>query len=109
MQGIDKHQDEVQDKWDEITDGMSAWEQSAILVAICAEAIFVAAVTVWICKMYCSILKQKNGPSGLVVVEGSYSGLRDRVLDLEANLLMNGHQNTPSIEQDLSADIETAD
>ena len=87
MQAIDEHQDEAEDKWDEISGGMSAWEQSAIWVAICAEAIFVAAVTVCICKMYCSILKHKNGPSGLVAVEGSYNGLRDRVLDLEANSL----------------------
>ena len=100
---------EAVDKWDEISGGMSAWEQRAIWAAIWAEAIFVAAVTVCICKMYCSILKQKNGPNGLVAVEGSYSGLRDRVLDLEANLLMNGRQNTPSIEQESSADIEAAD
>ena len=110
MQAMEEHTRAAEDRWEEASGGWSAWQQLAVWAAIGAEAIFMTGVTVCICRMYCSVLKKKSGQSS--AAEESVTSLRDRILDLETNILLNTRNNITSPTKAIARvipDIEAAD
>ena len=105
LQTIDAHKNVSDERWQEISTGWTAWERLAIWAAVAGEALIIVAVTICICRMYCSLLK-RNGGGAPSAESKEYSGLRNRILDLETNILMN-KRTVPALTQD--ADIEVAD
>ena len=105
---IDEHEKEAREKWDEVSSGWSAWEQIAIWASIATEAVIIVAVTTCLCRMYCRVLG-KNGAAVVVSTDNELSGLRDRILDLEANILLNKRPKAKALALTREADIESAD
>ena len=58
--------------------------------------------------MYCRVLG-KNGAAVVVSTDNELSGLRDRILDLEANILMNKRPKSKALAITREADIDSAD
>ena len=105
-EAIIAHTKEAEEKWEQVSGGWSSWEQIAVWTSIATEMILFVAVTICMCRMYCGILKRQsrvNGPSG---VDATVTSLRDRLLDLEANVILNGPR-VPAIEM-IAANTTTA-
>ena len=105
---IDVHEKEARERWDEASSGWSAWEQIALWASIATEAVIIVAVTTCLCKMYCRVLG-RNGAAVVVSTDNELSGLRDHILDLEANILLNKRPKAKALALTREADIESAD
>ena len=104
----DEHESEAKERWDEASSGWSAWEQIALWASIATEAVIIVAVTTCLCRMYCRVLG-KNGAAVVVSMDNELCGLRDRILDLEANILMNKRPKSKALAITREADIDSAD
>lgn len=102
-QAIQDHRREAGEKWDEISGGWTGWQQLAVWAAIAGEAIMTIAITICICRMYCTILKRGGGRSGALEATKRIDTVRDRVIDLEHQLMLRQRTDNNAV------DIESID
>jgi len=116
-ENIQRQTDRSEKVWAEATGGMSATEQLAMWAAIAGSLALSLCTILCMLKLTCTMLRINRGISGEVRGgEDIVSDLRNRLLDLEADILISkstpAHQNAlvpRARENDNMPDIEEAD